>query len=231
MNRGTRDVLEATLGHDALVDHIARISSGQGDYRRRFRVEETDLGNSRLVSYDEARRTVVEYGGVIHEIVESVHLPGARHLPTCPRCKTAAGDPCFTRKVGCHECHHPGEKGGILWCRGHVRGPHKKRLELVRPVADDWGRISCPHCKRPEYRVCVAPTGGPKRKPHGDRVRAYEKAVLATVCPVCHACDEPCTRGNDSAPGDPHKRRVALVDEEAARRTWHEYRDAQTGLS
>ena len=67
--------------------------------RRRFRVEGSRAGNSRLVTQTTAKRYKGEYGGKIVEVVPLVSLAErqAKDLPGCEFCKAAAGEPCKSK--------------------------------------------------------------------------------------------------------------------------------------
>ena len=64
--------------------------------RRRFRVEGTAAGNSRLLTKSKAKETRNRHGGHIAEVIPFTPLAvrQAADLPDCKHCKVEAGKPC-----------------------------------------------------------------------------------------------------------------------------------------
>jgi hypothetical protein len=75
---------------------------------RRFRVEKSRAGNSRLVSLRVAHEMKDKYGGEIVELIEHAAIQLGRSMKKCKQCDAKAGAPC---------------KSGA----GNLRKPHSKR--------------------------------------------------------------------------------------------------------
>ena len=101
---------------EATATHAQLKAKHQGKFpiiRRRFRVEGTQVGNSRLLTWEKAMDTRGRYGGSIAEVIEFKPLAErqALNLKACPHCEVAAGKPCKSN-------------------HGKVVPPHAKRWEL-----------------------------------------------------------------------------------------------------
>lgn len=91
---------------------------------RRWRVEGSRAGNSRLLHKKTADHTRLKYGGSVVELIPAPPPPNyadsdlypAVHKGACPRCKAPIGAPCFTDKK-------------------KPRRPHSARDELLLPPA------------------------------------------------------------------------------------------------
>ncbi len=101
---------EATATHAQLK---AKHEGRSPVVRRRFRVEGTQLGNSRLLTRPKAMDTRTCYGGRIVEVIifRPLYERQAAKLKACPHCEVAAGKPCKSNQ-------------------GNVVTPHAKRWEL-----------------------------------------------------------------------------------------------------
>jgi len=75
---------------------------------RRFRVEKSRAGNSRLISARLADEMKGRYGGEIIEMIEHVALELGRDMRKCKQCDAKAGAPCVAGS-------------------GNLRRPHSKR--------------------------------------------------------------------------------------------------------
>lgn len=77
---------------------------------RRFRVEGSRAGNSRLLRRDGAEEARRRYGGTIVEVYprqtrEEKAASVARDMPACPRCKVPSGEPCIAASGNIREPH------------------------------------------------------------------------------------------------------------------------------
>ena len=81
--------------------------------RRRWRVEGTHAGNSRLLTELKAKDTRAKYGGAVHEVIPftPIEVRQAKDLPACPYCEAAKGEPCQSSE-------------------GNTVAPHAKRWEV-----------------------------------------------------------------------------------------------------
>lgn len=104
-----RDIFEATASAAELAAHYAHSIP----VRRRWRLEGTLAGNSRLVTRALAERLRSRYGGGIVQVFELRPLceRQALALPECPVCTVAAGEPCISKL-------------------GNPRRPHARRWEV-----------------------------------------------------------------------------------------------------
>lgn len=101
---------EARATHNELA---ARHANAYPITRRRWRVEGTRAGNSRLLTHTSAINCCVAYGGKVVNVIPFTPLAErqAAKLPDCPRCHAANGKPC---------------KSSL----GRVVTPHQVRWEL-----------------------------------------------------------------------------------------------------
>jgi hypothetical protein len=69
--------------------------------RKRWRVEGSRAGNSRLLMNHTAVATCARYGGKVVEVIPMIPLAErqAAKMPTCPRCEAPAGKPCKSRNA------------------------------------------------------------------------------------------------------------------------------------
>jgi hypothetical protein len=67
--------------------------------RKRWRVEGSRGGNSRLLMHHTAQAARAKYGGAVVEVIPFKPLAErqAAGMPTCPRCKAEAGKPCTSK--------------------------------------------------------------------------------------------------------------------------------------
>lgn len=81
--------------------------------RRRWRIEGTRVGHSRLLTHEKAKETRARYGGRAHQIIPFTPLAErqAAKLKACPHCGAYAGKPCKSK-------------------HGNVVTPHRARWEL-----------------------------------------------------------------------------------------------------
>lgn len=88
--------------------------------QRRFRLEDSRAGNSRLIKEQQARDMMGKYGGTVVELIPpggdtdarlNAYQVASEDMPKCPHCKESKGRPCR------------GPQGG-------QRMPHKKREKL-----------------------------------------------------------------------------------------------------
>lgn len=75
-----RKTLEASLDHEALLTYVNewRKRSGKGYWRRRWRVEGGQAGNSYLLELNRAEKTKAKHGGRIVEVIPLLRPPRAR---------------------------------------------------------------------------------------------------------------------------------------------------------
>ena len=68
--------------------------------RKRWRVEGSAGGNSRMLMKHTANRAANRYGGRVVEVIPFTPIQErqAANMPACPRCKAKAGKPCKTAK-------------------------------------------------------------------------------------------------------------------------------------
>ena len=129
---------------------------------RRFRVEGSRAGNSKLVCERDAIGMRIQYGGEVVELVpsaralarKSVYEVAAEDLGECPRCKAPDGKPC-TWPTG-----------------GAPRYPHAKREDpsnLYTRAAEGLG--DCSWCKAKAGEACTWPRGL-QRRPHERRKKS-----------------------------------------------------------
>ena len=85
--------------------------------RRRWRVEGSQAGNSRLLTRPKAIETKARYGGQVCQVIPMVPLENrlSANMPKCPFCKVAKGKPCETRS-------------------GKISKPHLKRWEAFHAL-------------------------------------------------------------------------------------------------
>lgn len=128
--------------------------------KRRFRVEGSRAGNSRLVGEETAKVIRSKHGGQVVELIppaksivrKSVYEVAAEDLGDCPRCKASADAPC-------------------VWPDGSRRYPHKKREQprsAYEQAAQEFGK--CPWCKAEPGEACTW-RRGVQRLPHSRRIK------------------------------------------------------------
>lgn len=132
---------------------------------RRYRVEGTAAGNSKLLIDMAAENACRKYGGTIVELIPTRAryladrgLTGrysradamAEDLPACPKCQAAAG----------HACTLP---------TGQKRVPHSNRTKLHAAMEGAADLPLCARCGQLAGRPCVT-KGGHLRDPHQGRV-------------------------------------------------------------
>lgn len=94
-------------------DLVAEYANKYPITRRRWRVEGTRVGHSRLLTHEKAQLTCARYGGRVVQIVPFTPLAErqALNLKACPLCKAKASKPCKSK-------------------HGRVVTPHVARWEL-----------------------------------------------------------------------------------------------------
>lgn len=114
--RTMRDTWESTATHQEI-----KAKHGLADYFvRRFRVEGSPIGNSRLLRRHDAVAAATTHGGDVVEVIPSTSA-AVRHampMPACPVCEVEAGKPC---KSGSKK----------------MRPPHAKRWRAFHGVEDE----------------------------------------------------------------------------------------------
>lgn len=138
---------------------------------RRFRLEGSRAGNSRLVTKIHGDSLKSQYGGTLVELLDpppprrSKREEAADGLPACRWCRVLANEPCKTTTDGA--------KG---------RMPHSIRLreaELADAVAD---LPPCPACSAKAAEPCLTPKGNLRRAAHAARMNPD------VALPECSAC-------------------------------------------
>jgi hypothetical protein len=128
--------------------------------RRRFRVEGSSAGNSRMLRETAAWNMQQLYGGKVVELIppsssverKTVYEVAAMNLGECSWCKAAAGAPC-------------------VFPDGSPRHPHGHRenpLNVYELAARELGE--CPWCKAKPGAPCTA-SGGAQIYPHTRRIK------------------------------------------------------------
>lgn len=111
--------------------------------RRRWRVEGSPAGSSRLVPLKLAEKTQARYGGHIVELIGppppapprvSKNTDRALGLPPCPICFAKDGEACTKVKRGAV----PGAKDA----KGKTCPPHKARFEKARAAAPQFAGVA-----------------------------------------------------------------------------------------
>jgi len=174
-NRHTQAVRESQYTPQEALE-LAVLSGAK--FRRRFRVEGSAAGTSRLVTKSSAKRLRKRYGGQIVELVPDLwhkspaNVLRANGLPYCPTCRVEPDE----------ACRHP---------KGAMRPPHEARMQLFDVMGwseekrHEQRRImtprtmamvrrlgDCPRCKVGPYQACVQVGGrnnGRARSPHRER--------------------------------------------------------------
>lgn len=117
---------------------------------KRYRVEGSPAGASRLLTEDDAVAARRRYGGTVRELFTAAAfhtlLAKKRNLPACtnPTCNAQAGDPCRDRM-------------GVRPAHGNRIGRRGERVSAHALAAQDMG--PCP--------TCGVAAGKPCRKDHG----------------------------------------------------------------
>lgn len=103
-----RSIWESTASRSEIAAHYANSNTP-----RRYRLEGTAAGNSRMVTKALAERLRIRYGGGIVQIFEMRPLVErqALGLIVCPVCEATAGEPCVSKL-------------------GNLRKPHAVRWEV-----------------------------------------------------------------------------------------------------
>lgn len=133
---------------------------------RRYRVEGSRAGNSRLVTFGTAVNLQKAYGGEIVELIEKrgtkedTKRCDSRHLELgdCPVCFRPAGQPC----------ERPS---------GERRAPHTARLGEFPSQIAAKGLPECPTCKAAAGAPCMRPRDQKWRRPHRARKKAAEEST------------------------------------------------------
>jgi len=88
---------ESMATHGQLVAEYAN----KWPNRKRWRVEGSRGGNSRMLMKDTATAACARYGGKVVEVIPSIPLAErqAAKMPACPRCEAVAGKPCQSRNA------------------------------------------------------------------------------------------------------------------------------------
>lgn len=125
---------------------------------RRYRVEGSRVGNSKLLNADDAKRDQINYGGRVVEVVtlDAIFTEMADDLPRCKRqsCKADKDEPCRD-------------------ARGNICRPHRNRLGEEEPVRalHKATKHVCPvdRCKAPVGEACKG-KNGKNCAPHKERI-------------------------------------------------------------
>lgn len=171
-SRHERNLLEAQIRPDEAVAWAQARYKKTGNWpSKRFRVEGSRAGSSKLLTRVEAEVTSKQYGGTVVELIpakgESLGTmaeAAAQGLPECPQCGAQANRSC---------------RRGTE--RGAPRTPHAARLRMVegRRNAHEEVAIGLPECP-----LCGAAAGRPCTKGHfGGRITTRMPHVARLPAP------------------------------------------------
>lgn len=180
---------------------------------KRYRVEHKEAGqggNSYLLTLEDARITVGQYGGTITALVSTTtfYRATAKFLKNaCEQCDQPKGEPCLSDV-----------KDPASVCAPHdVRAGKTTRSDRVAFKLPD-----CPKCQARPGRPCRTEAGR-KQMPHRQRLPPKPKKVRVSVkdlaaCAKCGAnAGESCRTTNPNYPGSALNARVPKVNTHAGR--------------
>lgn len=160
VTKHSRHLAESTWTKEEALAWARKVkASGRSWPGRRFRVDNSRAGTSRLLGRKAAEKTQAKYGGRLVEMIPTPTAAGepkhtvnqalAESLGPCPSCQAKPRHPCLTPKGKSRKPHESRTKRASLLSTAEDLPPCRMcKAEAGFPCTNQKGELRSPHTKR-----------------------------------------------------------------------------------